>query len=123
MTMETTQILILIIEGLLAIVIAVGGFIVKSIFKRIEALEVDMKGMKDNYLDRFAKVIDNQNEAKETLTKSQTAVKEELIAQQTKVKEELLEHNRNVEGRLITAINDLAVAFAGHDKPVKRKNK
>jgi len=121
--METTQIFILIIETLLAIIIAVGGFIVKGMSERIKALEVDMNGMKLNYLDRFKEVIANQTEAKESLTRSQSMIKEELIAQQVKVKEELLLHYQETKDKLIEAMNNLSLAFAEYDKPKSKRRK
>ena len=121
MTMETTQIFILIVESLLAIIIAVGGFIVNGMSERIKSLEVDMNGMKLNYLDRFKEVIANQTEAKENLTRSQSTVKEELIAQQTKVKEELLQYHRDTKEELTAAINQLSIAVTLLSKP-KRKS-
>lgn len=113
MTMETTQLFILLFEVLLTIAIAMGGFIVKGMHNRITTLEANMIGMRTNYLDRFAEVISKQNEAKESLIISQNEVKQELLAQQTVIKEELVGHNTETKLELISAIHKIELSLAG----------
>ena len=76
--METVTIIILVIEFLLAIILGLIGFIVKDMKQKMTTLEIDMKGMKDNYLTRFATVIKNQNdnhaEIKEILSDMKTQI-------------------------------------------------
>ena len=123
MTMESTQLFILIIQGLSTIVFAGIGFAMKVVFDRIKSLESDMNGMKLNYLDRFKEVIKNQTEAKEALTSSQNNIKEELISQQTKVKEELVQHYSITKEELVNALHNLTVAFAEHTATGKSRTK
>ena len=84
--METGQVVIIVIEFLLGIIIGLIAFIVKSMLKRVEGLEVDVKTMKDNYLNRFEIVIDNQNRVKEELIKHNTEIKDEAARQFSELK-------------------------------------
>jgi hypothetical protein len=118
MTMEFTQILILIIEGLIVALVTVGWFMYRTLAKKVESLEVKMNDMQFNYLDRFKEVIANQTSAKENLMTSQNLVKEELIAQQVKVKEELMNHYRDTKEELVFAINELSLLL---NKPSRLK--
>ena len=77
--MEDLQLFILVVQSLLTVIAGLGIFIIKSILKRIETVEADMKTMKDNYLNRFQQVIANQTDTKETLIKVQADAKIELI--------------------------------------------
>ena len=84
--MELGQIIIIIIQFLLGIIIALIGFITKSMLKRIDELEVDVKKMKDNYLNRFAEVITNQHQVKEDLMAHNIEIKDEASRQFTEIK-------------------------------------
>jgi len=112
--MELIQIIILIFNGLLTIVFALIIYTVKGITRRIDTLEIDVKGIKGNYLERFNAVLKNQSDVKIELIKQQFSVKEELVKQQVQVKEELIKHNVETKDELLGAINQINIAFAGH---------
>ena len=90
--MELIQIIILIFNGLLTIVFALIIYTVKGITRRIDTLEIDAKGIKGNYLERFNAVLKNQSD----------------------VKIELIKHNVETKDELLGAINQINIAFAGH---------
>lgn len=98
--MELMTIITLIIEVLLGIILALIGFIVKDMKGKINQLETDVKGMKDNYLSRFERVINNQNDAKTALIEQHTQTKEELLNAFNDLRLEIVK-NYQTKGRRI----------------------
>jgi len=113
--MEYLQIGLFIFNLLIAIIVALIGFQVKSIMRRIEILETEMKAVKTNYLDRFTAVLKNQATVKEELSEQQHLVKEELVRQQTTVKEELMAQNSATEKTLLEAIHNITLELVKHE--------
>jgi len=57
----------------LAVVLLVGfsaliGWLVRRLFQKMDELEIDMKGFKQNYLDRFEKAREHRFEMETNLT-------------------------------------------------------
>ena len=79
------QTVLLILEILMGVIIALIAFIIKDMKKKISELDSEIKSMKDNYLSRFERVIQNQNanhlEIKEVLSGLKTDI---ALLQQTK---------------------------------------
>jgi formate dehydrogenase maturation protein FdhE len=113
--MEYLQIGLFIFNLLIAIIVALIGFQVKSIMRRIETLEGEMKAVKTNYLNRFTAVLENQAAVKEELSEQQHLVKEELVKQQTTVKEELMAQNSATEKTLLEAIHNITLELVKHE--------
>ena len=97
--MEVMQLILVVFNGLLTIVLVLSGFIIKGILRRIEVLESEVKGMKDNYLDRFKEVLQNQSD-----------VKIELLKEQYKVKEELVKHYTDTKDEIFVKLNSISAA-------------
>jgi predicted PurR-regulated permease PerM len=87
------QTVLLILEILMGVIIALIAFIIKDMKKKISELDSEIKSMKDNYLSRFERVIQNQNanhlEIKEVLSGLKTDI---ALLQQTK------QHRRSKNG-------------------------
>lgn len=100
--MNVWVIVIAIFEFLLGIIITLGMFILNNLIKRmdktendtnerIHGVEKDIKSIKDNYLDRFAIVIQNQNDVKEELLLHNTEVKQETWQRFGELKSDIAE--------------------------------
>jgi hypothetical protein len=112
--MDWLQIGLFIFNLLIGVIVALIGFFINSILKRVETLEMEMKAVKTNYLDRFTAVLKNQLEMKEELIEEQSKVRFELATQQLKMKEELLAQNATTEKLLLTAINKIKIDLIKH---------
>lgn len=119
------SIFLIIFNGLVTLVIALGIFIVKSIYKKIavtdeqakenrEHSDGELMKMTKSVNDNYVELLEKQNLVKVDLIREQNVVKEHLVSQQIKVKDDLMAHYTIVERDLVKAINALNTTLEVH---------